>query len=210
VEGRKSYEHVPSFLDLPVTPGCKPEREDSRFICSACGSKIFSGIWAIGLKGEETSVQPKRVKDSMITIVYQMTHQDANLAGNVHGGVILKNIDNTAGIVAGRHANTNVVTASIDRVDFYSPVFVGDLLRLMSSINYAGKTSVEVGVRVEAENFMTGQVRHTASAYLTLVALDSDGKPTQVPPIIQETEDEKRRNTEAKIRKDSRLKRFGR
>ncbi len=115
-------------------------------------------------------MQAKPVKDSTITIVYQMTHQDANLAGNVHGGVILKDIDNTAGIVASRHANTNAVTASIDRVDFYSPVYVGDLLRLLASVNYTGRTSMEVGVRVEAENFMTGEVRHTASAYLSFVA----------------------------------------
>jgi acyl-CoA hydrolase len=151
-------------------------------------------------------MQTKHVKDSLITIVYQMTHQDANFAGNVHGGVILKNIDNTAGIVASRHANTNTVTASIDRVDFYSPVYVGDLLRLLASINYTGHTSMEVGVRVEAENFMTGEIRHTASAYLTFVALDADGKPTQIPQIILETEDEKRRNREARNRRESRLK----
>ena len=151
-------------------------------------------------------MQAKQVKDSQITIIYQMTHQDANLAGNVHGGVILKDIDNTAGMVASRHANANAVTASIDRVDFYSPVYVGDLLRLLASVNYAGKTSMEVGVRVEAENFMNGEVRHTASAYLTFVALDADGKPTRVPRIIFETEDEKRRNREALIRREIRLK----
>jgi len=151
-------------------------------------------------------MQSKRVKDSQVTIVYQMTHQDANLAGNVHGGVILRNIDNTAGIVAGRHANANVVTASIDRVDFHSPVFVGDLLRLISSINHTGNTSMEVGVRVEAENFMTGEVRHTASAYLSFVALDAEGKPTQVPQIILESEDEMRRNEEARNRRESRLR----
>jgi acyl-CoA hydrolase len=151
-------------------------------------------------------MQDKRVKDSMVTIVYQMTHQDANLQGNVHGGVILKNIDNTAGIVASRHANTNAVTASIDRVDFYSPVYVGDLLRLLSAVNYVGNTSMEVGVRVEAENFMTGEIRHTASAYLSFVALDSAGKPTPVPQLILATEDEKRRNLEARNRRESRLR----
>jgi acyl-CoA hydrolase len=151
-------------------------------------------------------MQDKRVKDSMITIVYQMTHQDANLQGNVHGGVILKNIDNTAGIVASRHANINAVTASIDRVDFYSPVYVGDLLRLLSAVNYVGNTSMEVGVRVEAENFMTGEIRHTASAYLSFVALDSTGKPTTVPQLILETEDEKRRNREARNRRELRLR----
>ena len=151
-------------------------------------------------------MQDKRVKDSMVTIVYQMTHQDANLQGNVHGGVILKNIDNTAGIVASRHANTNAVTASIDRVDFYSPVYVGDLLRLLSAVNYVGNTSMEVGVRVEAENFMTGEIRHTASAYLSFVALDLAGKPTPVPQLILATEDETRRNLEARNRRESRLR----
>ncbi|MDM7997056.1 MAG: acyl-CoA thioesterase [Acidobacteriota bacterium] len=151
-------------------------------------------------------MQGKRVKDSTVTIVYQMTHQDADLAGNVHGGVILKDIDNTAGIVASRHANTNAVTASIDRVDFYSPVYVGDLLRILASVNYTGNTSMEVGVRVEAENFMTGEVRHTASAYLTFVALDANGKPTRVPPLLLETEEEKQRYQDAIRRRELRLK----
>lgn len=150
-------------------------------------------------------MEGKRVRDSQITIVYQMTHEDANLLGNVHGGVILKSIDNTAGIVGTRHANANVVTASIDRVDFYSPVYVGDLLRLLACVNYTGNTSMEVGVRVEAENFRTGEVRHTASAYLSFVALDASGKPTKIPPVIPETEDEKRRNREARNRRALRL-----
>jgi uncharacterized protein (TIGR00369 family) len=84
-------------------------------------------------------MEPKRVKDSSVTVVQQMTQQDANLAGNVHGGVIMKLIDNTAGIVGVRHTGGNVVTASIDRLDFHSPVFVGDLLRVSASINYEGK-----------------------------------------------------------------------
>ncbi|MDH7554295.1 MAG: acyl-CoA thioesterase [Spirochaetes bacterium] len=147
----------------------------------------------------------KTVKESTITIVQQMTHQDANLAGNVHGGTIMKLIDNTGGIVASRHAGCLVVTASIDRLDFHSPVYVGDLLRLKASVNYVGTTSMEVGVRVEAENFITGEVRHTASAYLTFVALDEHGKPKNVPPLQPETEDEKRRYHEAEIRRKKRL-----
>ena len=148
----------------------------------------------------------KPVRESQVTIVYQMTHQDANLAGFVHGGIILKNIDNTAGIVASRHTNCIAVTASIDRVDFYSRVYIGDLLRLKASVNYSGRTSMEIGVRVEAENFITGKVRHTASAYLTFVALDKDGKPTEVPQVLLETEDEKRRNQQARARREMRLK----
>ena len=150
-------------------------------------------------------MEPKRAKDSSITIVQQMTQIDANLAGNVHGGTIMKYIDNTAGIVGVRYTGGNVVTASIDRLDFHSPVFVGDLLRVSASVNYVGSKSMEIGVRVEAENFVTGEVRHTASAYLTFVSLDEKFKPRQIPPLILETEDEKRRNCEAQQRKEARL-----
>lgn len=147
----------------------------------------------------------KFVHDSTITIVQQMTHQDANLAGNVHGGTIMKLIDNTGGIVASRHSGCLVVTASIDRLDFHSPVYVGDLLRLKASVNFVGTTSMEVGVRVEAENFITGVVRHTASAYLTYVALDEKWKPEKVPALIPETDEEIRRNKEAEQRRKKRL-----
>lgn len=148
----------------------------------------------------------KKASHSSITIVQQMTQQDANLAGNVHGGVIMKLIDNTAGIVAVRHTQMNCVTVSLDRLDFHNPVFVGDLLRLTASINYVGRTSMELGVRVEAENFVTGQVRHTASAYLTFVALDEQGKPAMVPACIFESKTEKRRHYEATRRRENRLK----
>ena len=150
-------------------------------------------------------MESKKVKATSITVVQQMTHQDANLAGNVHGGVILKLIDNTAGIVGVRHTGGNVVTASIDKVDFHSPVFVGDLLRVSASVNYVGRSSMEIGVRVEAENFVSGEVRHTGSAYLTFVALDEHFKPKQINQLILETEDEKRRNCEAQQRKEARL-----
>jgi len=150
-------------------------------------------------------METKKVKATSMTVIQQMTHQDANLAGNVHGGVILKLIDNTAGIVGVRHTGGNVVTASIDKVDFHSPVFVGDLLRVSASVNYVGKSSMEIGVRVEAENFVSGEVRHTGSAYLTSVALDEHFKPKQINPILLETEDEKRRNCEAQERRRVRL-----
>jgi acyl-CoA hydrolase len=151
-------------------------------------------------------MEEKSVKDSSIMIIHQMMHSDANLAGNVHGGVIMKLIDNTAGIVAGRHAGCNVVTAFIDKLDFHSPVFIGDLLRIQASINYVGTTSMEVGVRVEAENHLTGEVRHTASAYLTFVALDKNAKAIEVPRLKLETEDEIRRNKAAMVRRDARTK----
>ena len=150
-------------------------------------------------------MEGKRVKDSSIIMAQQMTPQDANLAGNVHGGVIMKLIDTAAGIVALRHAEANVVTAAIDRLDFLYPAFYGDLVTTRASLNFVGRTSMEVGVRVETENLLTRQKHHSASAYLTMVAIDGNGLPTPLPPLTLETEEEKRRNLEAKDRRDLRL-----
>jgi len=150
-------------------------------------------------------MEGKRVRDSSIVMAQPMTQQDSNIAGNVHGGVIMRLIDNAGGVVAARHVGQLVVTASIDRLDFHSPVFIGDLVTLKASINLVGKTSMEVGVRVESETILTGEKRHTASAYLTYVALDKEGKPMDLPPLILETEEERRRNSEAKVRRENRL-----
>ena len=147
----------------------------------------------------------KTVRETASIIAHQMLPQDANHAGNVHGGVIMKHIDTCAGVVAIRHARGTAVTASIDRLDFHFPVFVGDLLVLKAGLNLVGRTSMEVGVRVEAENLVTGVIRHTASAYLTFVAIDKQGKPVAVPPLILETEDDFRRNREAIDRRARRL-----
>ena len=150
-------------------------------------------------------MEAKSVKESLVSIAHVMLPQDANIMGNVHGGAIMKNIDNAAGVVAVRHVRCNAVTASIDRLDFHSPVFIGDLLTLKASLNYAGKTSMEIGVRVETEDLITGEIRHTASAYLTFVAMDRTGKPKQIPPLISETDEEKRRRSEAAERRKIRL-----
>ena len=150
-------------------------------------------------------MEGKRASDSKVIMGQVMNPLDANPAGNVHGGVIMKLIDTVAGAAALRHARANVVTASIDRLDFHYPVFIGDLLTLRATLNMVGKTSMEVGVRVETENMMTGTVRHTASAYLTLVALDSEGKPKEIAPLILETGEEIRRNREATARRKMRL-----
>lgn len=148
--------------------------------------------------------QAKKVSQSRVELAQVAMPDDANPAGNVHGGAIMKLIDNAAGVVAMRHTHRNIVTASIDRLDFHHPVFVGNLIILKASINRVGKTSMEVGVRVEAEDIMTGEVRHTASAYLTFVALDPDGCPTQAPELISETNEEKRRLDEAIARYETR------
>jgi acyl-CoA hydrolase len=150
-------------------------------------------------------MEGKRVRDSSVVMAQMMIPQDANPAGNVHGGAVVKIIDEAAGVVASRHARSNVVTASIDRMAFHTPVFVGDLLTVTAGLNLVGRTSMEIGVRVEAENLITGEVRHAATAYLTYVALDAEGKPRTIPPLILETEEEKRRNEEAARRRETRL-----
>jgi len=143
---------------------------------------------------------PRKVAYSKVVLSQVMLPEDTNPAGNVHGGTIMKIIDNAAYVVASRHARTNTVTASIDKIDFHNPVFLGDLLILKASINWVGRSSMEIGVRVEAEDLKTGEIRHTSSAYLTFVALDDSGKPCPVPQLIIETEDEMRRNKEAQCR----------
>jgi acyl-CoA hydrolase len=168
--------------------------------------RILLSEFGIGRSpGEVTSMKGKTVQETSSTIVYQMLPEDANPVGNVHGGIIMKHVDTCAGVVAIRHARCNAVTASIDRMDFHHPVFVGDLLIVRASLNLVGKTSMEVGVRVEAENLFTGNVRHTASAYLTFVALDKNGSPAAVPPLILETKEETRRHDEAQERRKVRL-----
>ena len=146
----------------------------------------------------------KTVSESRVEIAQVMFPVDANPAGNVFGGTIMKLIDTAAGIAAHRHCRTNVVTASMDRLDFYQPVFVGELVVVRASINYVGNTSMEVGVRVEAENLTSGEVRHTNSAYLTIVSLDENRKPKPVPHIAPRTKDEKRRFKEGKVRAEYR------
>ena len=150
-------------------------------------------------------MEGKTGRQTSVIMVQPMTPQDANVVGNVHGGVIMKLIDEAAGIVAHRHVRGNAVTASIDRLDFHHPVYIGDVLTLKASLNLVGRTSMEVGVHVNAENPMTGEVRHTASAYVTLVAIGEDRKPVSVPPLILETEEEMRRNREAQVRRETRI-----
>ena len=134
-----------------------------------------------------------------------MMPQDANIRGNVYGGTIMKLMDEIAGSVAALHCRRMAVTASIDHMSFHEPVFIGNLLILKASVNYVGSTSMEIGVRIEARDLITGVVTHTGSSYLTFVALDESGKPTNVPEIVPETVDEKRRYTEAKERRAQRL-----
>jgi acyl-CoA hydrolase len=131
--------------------------------------------------------------------------QNANMMGHVFGGVMLSMMDKTAAIAAVRHARAACVTASIDRVDFREPIHVGDLVVMKASVNYAGRTSMEVGVRVEAEDLISGRRRHTNSCYLTFVAVDREGHPVEVPPLVLETPVELRRHAAAIERRRRRL-----
>jgi acyl-CoA hydrolase len=150
-------------------------------------------------------MEGKTVQESSVTLSHVMMPQDANPAGNIHGGVIMKHIDEAAGVVAFRHTRCNVVTVAIERLEFHNPVFIGNLLTLKASIHMVGNTSMDIGVRAETEDLFTGEVRHTVSAYLTYVALDESGRPKKVPPLILESEDEMRRNQEARMRREARL-----
>lgn len=147
----------------------------------------------------------KTVKESRHETSELMMPQDANNLGHVFGGVILSMMDKCAAIAAFRHSRTNVVTVSIDRVDFREPIHVGDLVVMKASVNYAGRTSMEVGVRIEAEELLTGSRRHTNSCYLTFVAVDRNGRPIEVPELQPESPDEVRRYEAALQRRKLRL-----
>jgi acyl-CoA hydrolase len=145
--------------------------------------------------------QPKTVSESSVIMSRQMMPEDANPWGYVHGGTIMKMVDEAAGSAAIRHTRRRVSTAAIDYMSFLHPVQIGDLLTIRASVNDVGRTSMEVGVRVEAENMLTGEVTYTSSCYIVMVALDDDGNPCAVPPVVAETPIEKRRMAAAKIRR---------
>jgi uncharacterized protein (TIGR00369 family) len=151
--------------------------------------------------------QPKHMRDSQTVISQLMQLTDANPVGNVHGGIIMRLADEAGGICAARHAGRPVVTVAIDSMTFYSPIYVGNLVTLKASLNHVGRTSMEVGVRVEAEDVLTGEVTHTNSAYLVYVALDENGLPLEVPPLLAETPEEERRMSEGRRRQAQRLRR---
>ena len=150
-------------------------------------------------------MEPVAAAESRSVLVRWMGIEDTNHAGFVHGGVVMKLCDEVAGLAAIRHSRCRVVTAGMDRMTFNEPVELGDLVTFRASINAAWRTSMEVGVRVEAEQPREGTVRHTNTAYLTMVALDDDGRPTEVPPLQAESEDERRREREAQTRRRNRL-----
>jgi acyl-CoA hydrolase len=147
----------------------------------------------------------KPVRDSLSEYAELALPNDVNKLGNIFGGKVMHLVDLAGAMAAIRHARLPVVTASVDSLQFLHPVHSGELILLRSSVNRAFRTSMEVGVKVITENLMTGERLHTCSAYLTFVALDENGKPTPVPCVIPETEEEKRRYGEAGERREYRL-----
>jgi uncharacterized protein (TIGR00369 family) len=150
--------------------------------------------------------QPKPVRASRVTLSQLMHPEHANLLGNVHGGWIMKLVDEAGALACMRHAQRKVVTVAIDSMTFRQPIRIGDLIILNAEVTYTGHTSMEVEVQVLAENTLTGERSYTNNAYLVYVALDNEGKPTVVPPLRLETEDEKRKAEQAKERQERRLK----
>lgn len=149
----------------------------------------------------------KRIRDSQATISQVMLPTDANTHGNVHGGVIMKLVDDAGAIVATRHSRSIVVTVAVDSMTFLSPVYVGNLVTLTAALSYVGRSSMEVEVLVEAEDPLTGDKTHTNTAYLVYVALDDSGQPRKVLPLIAETEEERQRIAEGCERQQARLTR---
>jgi acyl-CoA hydrolase len=153
-----------------------------------------------------TPLPAKPVSASQIIMTEMVLPSDTNALGTIFGGKVVSLIDIAAAMAAGKHSRSIVVTASIDALHFISSVKLGEYVHIKASVNYAGRTSMEIGVRVDKENPLTGELAHTATAYLTFVALDENGKPKVVPPIAPSTEDEKRRFEAAKIRRAARVK----
>jgi len=158
------------------------------------------------MSSENSNMREKSPSESHAEVIVRMFPSDANPAGNVFGGEILKHIDMVAGIVAQRHSQSNAVTVSMDSVNFLKPVFVGNVLSLNARINYVHNSSMEIEVKAESEDIITGIRTVAGSAFVTFVSLDKNGKPTPVPKLALKTDDDRRKFEEGKIRMDTRLK----
>ena len=147
----------------------------------------------------------KPIRASRVTLSQLMHPEHANLLGNVHGGWIMKLVDEAGALACMRHAQKKVVTVAIDSMTFRQPIRIGDLIILNAEVTYTGRTSMEAEVQVLAENPVTGEQIHTNNAYLVYVALDDEGRPTNVPGLVTETEEEKERMVQAKKRQAYRI-----
>lgn len=155
-------------------------------------------------------MEAKSVRDSQTTLSVVALPRDSNHYGYVYGGTVMGLVDQAAYAAAIRHARQTVVTVSVDHLTFLRPIHIGDVITVKASVNYVGRTSMEVGVRVETERMTSGEIEHVGSAYLTMVALDPTGTPTPVPPLRIDTPEEVRRNHAARARRSHQLAQIGR
>ena len=149
----------------------------------------------------------KKVSDSRVVLAQLMQPIHANNHGNVHGGEVMRLMDEAGALACMRHAGHRVVTVAVDRMTFRQPIHIGDLVTLTAEVSYVGRTSLEAEVLVSAENPVTGECVYTNTAYLVYVALDDDGQPVSVPPLIPESEDQRERMAEGRLRQEHRLSR---
>ncbi len=157
------------------------------------------------MKSLQAEIPAKPMRESIVEMTEVVLPNDANNIGTMFGGKVMQLMDIAGAIAARRHTRRMVVTAAVDSLAFHSPIRVGDLVVLKASVNRAFKTSLEVGVKVFSENTLNTKIEHTATAYITYVAVDDEGKPTRIPSVIPETSDEKRRYDEAALRRETRL-----
>lgn len=149
-------------------------------------------------------LQGKSIGESRVTLAVMMQPEHANSFGNVHGGWIMKLVDEAGGLACMRHAQQRVVTVAVDQLTFKHPILIGDLVTLFAEVSFTGRTSMEVEVKVTAENPLTGDAFHTNTAFLVYVAIDEAGKPIPVPPLKPRTEAQKKRMEQAKLRQEYR------
>ena len=150
-------------------------------------------------------MEGKAIRESRVTLTQVMGPTDANILGNVHGGLIMKLCDEAGGMAAVKHARRPAVTVTVDSMSFLSPVHIGDLVTVEAEVTWVGRTSMETRVVVTAENVLTGEVTHTNAAFFVYVALDENGRPVPVLPLICETEQEQQRYRQAEERRQMRL-----
>ena len=156
------------------------------------------------MPGVDNAMGARPVAASRVSSCHLVMPNDLNFLGTIFGGKVMQYIDTTAAIAAMRHSRRVCVTASLDRLDFHVPIVGGHVIMLSASVNHAFRTSMEVGVRVEREDPLSGEIAHTASAYLTFVAIDASGRAVEVPPLLLETEEDRRRSEEALARRQAR------
>lgn len=150
-------------------------------------------------------MEGRTVRQSRVQLAQLMQPEHANNHGNVHGGWIMKLVDEAGALACMRHARRRVVTVAVDQMVFHQPIRIGDLVTLTAEVSYVGRTSMEAEIRVEAENIVTGEKVHTNTAYCVYVALDDEGRPAPVPPLIPESEEERQRMEAGRRRQAYRL-----